>query len=286
MADACVSLAVSGLISTYVEPPGSARRGGTCAADKLQIRRRRVSIRAARRGLMMGSSVRRNLAFLSPAKAPMIWRMPVMSFDARGTISGANQCVNTFHVFVPSQPTAAEANSILTPVKTFFDAIAAYRVIATTSVIGTRVLYWQEAWWTKPIGISGKPGYVPGKFNTEPLILGATPANAIAGTGGNAIPPQLAMVVSWRSVVSGRSGRGRTYLGNLSANGMNNANVASACVTAVNGAAAALITNLRAVSVSGTPAYLCVWSPTKGVTREILSGATDATYDTMRSRVK
>lgn len=235
---------------------------------------------------MVGGSVRRNLAFLSHGKRAIVGVMPVMSFDARGAISGANQCVNTFHCFVPSQPTSAEATAVITPVKTFFDAIAAYRATGTQMVIGTRVLYWQDAWWTKPVGKPGTVGYVKGSFNTEPLILAATPATSTVGSAGSQIPPQLASVISWRTSVSGRSGRGRTYLGNLGTNAQQFNLLASAAVTVLNSAAASLITNLRAVSVSGTPAYLCVWSPTKGVTREVLTGATDATFDTMRSRVK
>lgn len=216
-----------------------------------------------------------------------LWAMPVLSFDARSTISGSNVCVNTWHCFVPSTPTAGEANSILTPFKNWYDGHAGYRLQSSTVIIGTRVLYWPESAWTKPVQdpVTHKIT-TKGYFNTEPLVIGATPQTTALGAGGTAIPPQLASVVSWRTATAGRSGRGRTYLGNLGASAQTNALVTSGFVTAMGTSSATLITAVRAVSVSGTPAYLCVWSPTKGTTREILSGFMDATFDTMRSRVK
>jgi hypothetical protein len=191
--------------------------------------------------------------------------MPVLSFDTRQTISGANTCVNTWHCFVPATPTVAEANAILAPFKAFFDAHVLYRSAGTVPVTGSRVLYWPESAWTKPVidPVTHKVT-TKGYFNTEPLIIGASPATA----------------------TSGRSGRGRTYLGNISQNAQSGSLITAAFVTAVNAAATTLISAVRALSVGGTPPYLCVWSPTKGTTRETLSGVMDGTFDTMRSRVK
>jgi hypothetical protein len=125
-----------------------------------------------------------------------------------------------------------------------------------------------------------------GFFNTEPVIVACTPVTATTGTGGTDIPPQLASVVSWRTAISGRSGRGRTYLGMLGSAAMQQSIVAGAFVTAANTAAANLISGIKALSILGAPPNLGVWSPTKGVIREVLSGSMDATFDTMRSRVK
>jgi hypothetical protein len=210
-----------------------------------------------------------------------------LSFDARQTITGLNLCINTFHVNVPSQPTVAETNSILAPFKAFFDSQNIYRTTGTNPVIGSRVLYWAESWWTKPVGRPGGVGYVPGRFNTEPLIIGATPVTSTVGSGGALQPPQLASVVSWRSAVSGRSGRGRTYLGNLAAGAAASDKLSASFVTTVNTAAATLITAVKAVTVGGASTVaFTVWSPTKGLCRDILSGFTDVTWDTMRSRVR
>jgi hypothetical protein len=212
--------------------------------------------------------------------------MSVLSFDSRSTIAGLNVCVNTWHLQVNGMPLTSEANSLVNAVKAFYDGHTAYRPGGTSVVTGTRVLYWLESWWTKPVGKPGNPGYVKGFFNTPPFIVPATSASSTAGTGSGNLPPQLATVVSWRTATSGRSGRGRTYLGNLSGSAQNGAVVTAAAVTAINTAATTLISAIAAITAAGAPAKLGVWSPTGGVIREILTGASDATFDTMRSRVK
>lgn len=213
--------------------------------------------------------------------------MGIYAFDARSTISGLNTCVNTWHVAGSNvNPTTADGNTILAPFKTFYDAHAAYRLNASSFLIGSRLLWFLESWWTKPIGKPGQPGYVRGGFNTEPVIVGATAISSTAGSGGASIPPQLASVVSWRTTVSGRSGRGRTYLGNLAVAAQNANQIQPAMLTAVNNAASALIAAVNALAPPSGPCHMAVWSPTKGVAREIISGSMDGTFDTMRSRVK
>jgi len=212
--------------------------------------------------------------------------MPVLSFDSRQTISGSNVCVNTWHVSVNGQPLTSEATAICAAVKAFYDGHSAYRVTGTTVVTGSRVLYFQEGWWTKPTFDANGKLLTRGKFNTDPFIVPATPQTSTAGSGGGLLPPQLASVVSWRTATSGRSGRGRTYLGNLGNSALLTNAVTPAAVTAINSAAATLITAVAALQAAGASAALAVWSPTDGVLRPILSGATDATFDTMRSRVK
>jgi len=212
--------------------------------------------------------------------------MPVLSFDARQTISGSNVCVNTFHVSVNGLPLTSECNSIVNAVKAFYDGHSAYRANSTSVVVGSRVLYWLEAWWTKPTFDSNGKLLTKGKFNIDPTIVPATPANSTVGTGGGNIPPQLASVVSWRTSTSGRSGRGRTYLGNLGSAALTVNLVTAAAVTAINGAATTLISAIHALTAAGAAPDLAVWSPTDGVVRPILTGSSDATFDTMRSRVK
>jgi hypothetical protein len=212
--------------------------------------------------------------------------MPVVSFDSRNTISGSNVCVNTWHVSVPGAVTTTDGNSILGAVNTFYSALAAYRPTGTTYVTGSRVLYYLESWWTKPTFDANGKLLTKGKFNTAPTILACTPATSSAGTGGTQIPPQLASVVSWRTATSGRSGRGRTYLGNLASAAQQVNIVAAAFVTAANTAAATLISSMHALTVGAGNPDLGVWSPTGGVIRPILTGAMDGTFDTMRSRVK
>jgi hypothetical protein len=209
-----------------------------------------------------------------------------MLFDARSVISGTNACVNTWHVSTTAGLTLSEANSVLAPFKTFYDAFASQRATGSSVTIGARVLMADPLQWQKPVGSPGKPGYTPGKWLTEPVITPATPLTSTAGSGGLALPPQLASVVSWRTVVSGRSGRGRTYLGNLGANMQVGSQIQSSSVTTINNAAAALIAAVSALTPASGPVKLCIWSPTKGVIRDVLTGASDTTFDTMRSRVK
>jgi hypothetical protein len=210
--------------------------------------------------------------------------MPVLSLDSRGTISGLNVCVNTWHISVNGQPLVSEANNLVNAVNAFYNGFTAYR--QGTMTTGTRVLYWLESWWTKPTFDANHKQLTKGFFNVPPTIVAATSATCTTGSGGGAIPPQLASVVSWRSATSGRSGRARTYLGNLGSAAQTGSIVTGTAVAAINTAASTLITAIHAITAAGAAADLGVWSPTKGWILPILSGASDGTWDTMRSRVK
>lgn len=212
--------------------------------------------------------------------------MGIIRFDARSTISGLNAAVNTWHVGTAGVPTTAEANAVLAPFKTFYDNIAVFRPTGATTSIGTRVLYFELAWWTKPVGKPGTPGYVKGFFNNPPLIVPATALTSTAGTGGGQSVPQLASVVSWKTNRAGRSYRGRTYLGPPGSTPVSGNQIAGASVTAINNAAAALPGAVAAVTVQGSGAALVVFSATKGSYDSVISGSSDAIWDTMRSRVK
>jgi len=220
-------------------------------------------------------------------KGHMLCYMPVLSLDSRTTISGLNQCVNTWHLLVPSQPTNTEASNLVNAVGAFLNSFPSQRATGVSAITGSRVLYFVETWWTKPTFDANGKLLTKGKFNTEPIIIGATSHIGSAGTGGAALPPQLATVVSWRTATAGRSGRGRTYVGNLATVAMTGPAVTAATVSAINTAATNLIAAIAAITVAGQlQCRLAVWSPTKGLIREVLSGSSDATFDTMRSRVK
>src|SRR4051812_7120396 len=212
--------------------------------------------------------------------------MPVLSFDSRSTISGTNVCVNTWHVSVNGQPLISECNTIINAVNAFYTGFAGYRASGSTVTTGTRVLYFQEQWWTKPTFDANGKLLTKGKFNTEPFIMASASASSTVGSGNTGLPPQLACVVSWRTSTSGRSGRGRTYLGNLGTAAQNFSTVTAAAVSQFNTSATTPISAIHAITAAGALADLGVWSPTKGLIRPILTGASDATFDTMRSRVK
>lgn len=211
----------------------------------------------------------------------------VLSFDARTLISGNNYGVNVWHVKTAAgvNPTVAECNAILAKFKAFYDYLASTRAPGTVS-IGTKVLWFDETWWTKPVGKPGKPGYEKGFFNTPPNIVGATPVTGVTGTGGLALPPQLAAVISWKTASAGRSYRGRTYVAQLGDVSRSGAAIHTATISYLNTAATNLITDVSGVTVAGGTVFLSVWSPTTGKAYVITSGSSDATWDTMRSRVK
>jgi hypothetical protein len=210
----------------------------------------------------------------------------LLSFDARSAISGSNLAVNTWHVQTSGGLSNAEVSSIIVPFQAFYNAIAAYRATSTSVLIGSRVLIGDVANWHKPVGRPGDSGYTAGHWDPPETILGGSPLNSTNGSGGTVLPSQLASVVSWRTATAGRMGRGRTYLGNLGAAAMNGSTITGTFVTAATSAATTLISAVSAIVPTSGPIKLCVWSPTSGVTREILTGAMDGTFDTMRSRVK
>jgi hypothetical protein len=187
---------------------------------------------------------------------------------------------------VAGQPTVTETNNLLAPVTAFFNGFSVYRANGVGTTTGTRVLYWAESWWTKPTFDANHKPLTKGFFNTDPLIIAAASSTSTAGSATGGLPPQLACVVSWRTATSGRSGRGRTYLGNLGGAAQSGGVILAAAVTSINTASTTLISAVHAISAGGGLADLGVWSPTKGVVRPVLSGAADSTWDTMRSRVK
>lgn len=213
---------------------------------------------------------------------------PIMWFDARATLAGANQAVNVWHVANAGAGfNATDANNVLAAMKPFYDAYATYRTTGVAFTIGSRVLIQDTANWIPPTFDSNRRQLTKGRWASPPTILGATPVTSTAGSGGSALPPQLANVVSWKTANAGRSARGRTYLGGLAGNAASGGIVLGAFVVAMNTAAAALIAAVKAVTLAGggNP-YLACWSPTRGEVREILTGSNDGTFDTMRSRAK
>lgn len=210
----------------------------------------------------------------------------LLMFDSRSTISGLNQCVNTWHIRTSGAITATEVTNLMVPFKTFWDNLATYRSPGTVTITGSRILLADISTWVKPVGSPGKPGYVGGYWSTPPLILAGTPSTSTAGSAASALPPQLASVISWRTAIAGRTGRGRTYVGNLGNTAQQGASVNAAYVTAVNTQTTTLINAVPAVSVASGVVGITIWSPTNGYLHDVISGASDATFDTMRSRVK
>lgn len=101
---------------------------------------------------------------------------------------------NIWHIFLGTPDTAA-VNGAIGALKTFYQSCSNSFVNSTSITVGAKTVLIDQ---------------VP------PLFVASTPQTVI-GTGGAAFgPPQVAMVVSWKSVQATRAGRGRTYLGPLS----------------------------------------------------------------------
>lgn len=210
----------------------------------------------------------------------------VVQVSASTPLGGANAAINVFHIGCSGIQAPAEVNSLLNVFKTFWDALAVLRSQTLTVTTGSKVLFWEESWWTKPTYDGAGRVLTPGSFNTPPIILAGTPSTSAAGAGGALLPQQLAVCISWRSIVASKSSRGRTFLGANGANTMQANLLLGTTVTAINSAAAALITGIAGVTSVNGPLSLGVWSPKLGKMTPVVAGSTDNVYDTMRSRIK
>ena len=165
--------------------------------------------------------------------------MSVLQYTARGTGGGTGNTgpfFNVWHIQTGTL-TTARANAHIGALKTFYTSIAA--VCYTTS----------QQWFIgeKVVAIDATP----------PVYVPST-AQTVTGTNGTAYcPPAVAWVVSWKTTVATRSGRGRTYLGPLSQSVLAVGGGFNATqVTTVQNAANKLLTDIKAIDPAD---YLCVF---------------------------
>lgn len=176
--------------------------------------------------------------------------------------SVSGKAINIFHVTAGSASTLplGTINGILTDIKAFYTPAATY--MTTNWTIGSRVLE-----------------YLPG--GTAPVIIGATPQVQVM-SGSNAMPPQLAAVVSWRTPLAGPSFRGRTFLGPLNNTAFSAASLSGAFTAAMNTAASTLITALQ-TRITGNGG-LVVRSTVQQLDTPVVSGVMNTKVDTLRKR--
>jgi len=101
---------------------------------------------------------------------------------------------NVWHIRTVTGPGGAElaeANTLIGYIRTFYDAVKSYIPSTTSISIGT----------------------VTEEITQREII--PTFAN-VGGTGTGSSPQALALVVTWRTAVAARRGRGRTFVGPLS----------------------------------------------------------------------
>lgn len=184
------------------------------------------------------------------------------------TFTGGYQGKNVLHYLVPGgQPaiTPADADSVMGSVSAGFISSALQGQTSSAVSIDSVTL--------RDVRQQGIPDVISG----------------VAGIGGSAVTNQLprdvAVVVTLRTALATRRGRGRVYLG-----GYTTAQVAPGTgrmTTALSDAAAAFLVSLLALTVNGQPWNLGVLSRTDFpmVTRAVVQAITrDLRFDTQRGR--
>lgn len=180
---------------------------------------------------------------------------------------GADVFQNTWHI--DSKGGAAEltaAQDFRGEIDTFYSAL---QTLLSSEIIG---------------GLATYKAYFLG--DPEPRSPIMDDSIDISPASAGALPPQLAVCLSYRSVFESGAPkarrRGRIYLGgwNSSAVNASTGGVATAVTTAINGAAADL---LAASDASSTWRWV-VWSPTDATSRAVTGGWVDDAWDVVRRR--
>lgn len=203
-----------------------------------------------------------------------IYRVPIeLNWNGNGSPG-----VNVFHVRAGTGTTNTQDQALqaaLDAIKTFYTSIAsvlAYQVTVNSGEIVT--------------------------MDTKEI---ATPtAFTVQSSGLNHAPPQLAMVVGWRTILAARRGMGRTFIGPLSEAMVDNSTglPTNSAMTTLSNAAQALVT---ASLSTGSGWGLGVWgleaAAPKGtnprdlhslphISRDITSFRIHQRFATLRSRAK
>jgi hypothetical protein len=150
-----------------------------------------------------------------------IFRVPInITFPGAGSPG-----VNVWHIKTNDANLSTEltqANALIGYMRTLYDAIKIYYPATTVLSLGT--------------------------VTEELTSREITPTMAsVTGTGTGSAPQLLALVVTWRTNVASRRGRGRTFLGPLATAAMQSDGTPSATLlTAAGDAAQALITSSQA----------------------------------------
>lgn len=179
----------------------------------------------------------------------------VLTVSCRGSLAGAEQWANVFHVIGSGTPLGAtEAGDIAT---CFFDF---YTELKTQNL-------WDQ-WSHDTIEVK-----------QESSGLSFESAGIGAGAASNGMPPDVAVVLSWRTAVNSRRGRGRTYICGL-IEGHNDEGLLSTVVQgAWLGAGKVLATDLIAAG-----AQLAVYSATAGIANAVTAIRVGRKFDSQRRR--
>jgi hypothetical protein len=186
------------------------------------------------------------------------YRIPV---DLEWSGASGSPGVNTWHGRDATGSGGGDSlDSLASILETFYTTIAA--LIPTTATM-------------KFAGIASGVGDDAGDFYSAPEWT-------VTGTGtGSYLPPANAMLVSWRALTGGRSGRGRTFLSPLT-EGLNEAN-GTPDETARDIVQAAIDNLIEDVDTAGNGA-LGIYSRTDSLLRDFVSGTCPNYFASIRSR--
>ena len=125
--------------------------------------------------------------------------------------------------------------------------------------------------------------YLPA--GTATAALASTTAMTNAGTGARILPYQCALVISQRTVIPGRSGRGRNYLPVSTSAVLSGGQLAGGVGTALATAAASWLTALAGLVLNGVNTTPVVASPLGSNTPAVVvKVVVDSIVDTQRRR--
>lgn len=186
-------------------------------------------------------------------------RVPI-NIDGAGS---GGQCTNVWTFGVPAEgsPSSPELALAMDELETFYDAISA--LYPSTAQINSSV------------------GYVYDD-NVLTSIVSLEDAVDLVGTGagGGGGPDGLSLIVRWRTALPSRSGRGRTFIGPLSLGVSQSNEPTTAALTPLSVAASDLV----AASLANEGWDLQVYSPTDGVSREVIASDVNPEFGYLRSR--
>lgn len=105
---------------------------------------------------------------------------------------------------------------------------------------------------------------------------------SVGASGNDSLPPQISLVIGWRTGSGDRSGKGRTFLGPIARSTLevNGTPEETSRATAA-AAAAALIESSDENTGNGA---FCVWSKQESLARDFTTAAVRNVYGTLRSR--
>lgn len=171
---------------------------------------------------------------------------------------GSYPMYNIWHIkkIGPAAPAAAAAIANL---NTFYGAIKQYYRSPTGITSGYRVVDRGSTPWT---------------------LVPVSSANTVGTAATGLIAPQLAMVVSWRTLTVGKSYRGRTFLGPFDQFASSGAAWTGGCLTSVSNAAQTLISS----GLSSGVYIPVVFSAKMNALTQITSLTVSTAMRTMRSR--